>query len=172
MYLCLLCMCYITLTIDIYDAHPGPRGKGPANENKNLDVEIGGFELKNFVQLLLRNDPNCIEMLLSRIIYIDSPLRVELKRLASTVYQWPSLCKHYINWANSHHKMVENESKSVINKGLKTFGYMFRAIMTTDWLIAHKSVPLADPILLTPELLLIYHILQITLITILFHIYI
>ena len=106
-----------------------------------LDVELGGFELMNFGRLLLKNDPNAFEMLMSPIIYHSTPFLERLRPIGEAYVSHLSLAHHYANWSTgTMMNAKKGDAHKFFKKGLKIYGYIIRGLFSSHWLLRQRSV--------------------------------
>lgn len=103
----------------------------------DLDIEL--WDLKKFLSLMLKSNPSTWEWLSSDMIYIDNPLREELKYLFEKNFSKQALKKHYVSMAKDNFYKYINRIADKAN--LKKYTYVLRSIACFLWIEKNKSAP-------------------------------
>lgn len=100
-------------------------------------LDINGWDIKKALGLLRKSNPALMEWLSSPIIYRQHPAVEPLHSLAQQAFLPLSACHHYLSMAR------QDINKLVIGSDirLKKYLYMFRALLATQWVIAHGTQP-------------------------------
>jgi hypothetical protein len=103
----------------------------------DLDIEL--WDLRKFLSLMLKSNPSVWEWLSSDIIYLDNPIREELKDLFISDFSKYSLKKHYISMAKDNfHKYINCVGDKA---NLKKYVYVLRSLACVLWIEQHNSPP-------------------------------
>jgi len=129
----------------------GPRDKeqkekqSEHNENEiepEPDVELNCIEIMKLCELILKNDPNIFEMFTSPIQYhCQCPAMLgRLKEIVHRIYDWHKLAQHYVSWSHAnYHQLAHSTKKRLKKKPLKILLYIWRGILSAEWLAAHQQ---------------------------------
>jgi len=104
---------------------------------KTLDIEL--WDLKKFLTLMIKSNPSCWEWLSSDIIYLDNPIREELKKEFSIHCSLCSLKKHYGSMAKQNFHKYINQIGDMAN--LKKYVYVLRSIACINYIEGERSPP-------------------------------
>lgn len=101
-------------------------------------LDINGWDIKKALGLLRKSNPALMEWLSSPMIYRQHSQGIApLQQLASTAFLPLSSCHHYLSMArNDVNKLVENRDIR-----LKKYLYMFRALLSAQWVIDKGTQP-------------------------------
>ncbi len=101
-------------------------------------LDINGWDIKKALGLLRKSNPALMEWLSSPIIYHQHETGLApLKSLAETAFLPLASCHHYLSMArNDVNKLVENRDIR-----LKKYLYMFRALLSAQWVIDKGTQP-------------------------------
>jgi predicted nucleotidyltransferase len=101
-------------------------------------VDLAGWDIRKALRLLLKSNPALYEWLVSPIVYVDGPLRAELKAAFEAHAASRALAFHYWSIARSQWKH-EFEGKAEVR--LKKYFYLVRPLLSLAWVAEHKSPP-------------------------------
>jgi uncharacterized protein len=101
-------------------------------------VDLAGWDIRKALRLLLKSNPALYEWLVSPIVYVDSPLRAELKAMFEAHASPRALAYHYWSIARSQWKR-ELEDKAEVR--LKKYFYLVRPLLSLAWVAGHGSPP-------------------------------
>jgi len=123
----------------------------------DLDMELTCNELTKTCHEIIKNDPCIFEMLTSPLAYYtECPTVLErLREIVYRTYDWFKLGKHYLSWSVGNYKKIietkpskPSKKNRVDKKPLKTMIYVWRGVLSTEWLLANqtcKGLPLYIP---------------------------
>ena len=100
-------------------------------------VDLAGWDIRKALRLLLRSNPALYEWLVSPFVYVDGPLRTELKALFEAHASPRSLAHHYWSIARGQWR-AEIEGRSQVR--LKKYFYVVRPLLSLAW-VAERSAP-------------------------------
>jgi len=100
-------------------------------------VDLAGWDIRKALRLLLRSNPALYEWLVSPIVYVDGPLRAELKALFEAHASPRALAHHYWAIARSQWKH-EIEGRAEVR--LKKYFYLVRPLLSLAW-VAERGAP-------------------------------
>ena len=101
-------------------------------------VDLGGWDLRKALRLLLKSNPVLYEWLVSPIVYTDGQLRGGLKQMFEAHASARTLSFHYWSIARSQW------SKEIANRAeikLKKYFYVIRPLLSLAWVAEHGSPP-------------------------------
>jgi predicted nucleotidyltransferase len=101
-------------------------------------VDLAGWDIRKALRLLLKSNPALYEWLVSPIVYIDAPLRMELKALFEAAVSGRALAHHYWSIARGQWK-AEIEGRSQVR--LKKYLYIVRPLLSLAWVARHQGPP-------------------------------
>lgn len=101
-----------------------------------LDIEL--WDLKKFLTLMRKSNPSVWEWLSSDIIYLDNPIRAELKTEFVKGCSRFALKKHYISMARQNFQKYIHQIGDTAN--LKKYLYVLRSIVCINY-IEEKGLP-------------------------------
>jgi len=113
-----------------------------SGETKEPEVELNCIELTKVCHLIIKNDPNIFEMFSSPLPYFIEN-RETFDKIQSVVfmaYDWFKLGTHYLSWSKGNYKQLVRSTKKRMNKKpLKILLYIWRGILSAEWLMDHKQ---------------------------------
>jgi predicted nucleotidyltransferase len=101
-------------------------------------IDLAGWDIRKALRLLLRSNPALYEWLVSPIVYVDSPLRAELKALFEAAASPRALAHHYWSIARGQWR---SEIAGRDQVRLKKYFYIVRPLLSLAWVIRHKGAP-------------------------------
>jgi len=101
-----------------------------------LDIEL--WDLKKFLNLMKKSNPSVWEWLSSDIVYLDNPIREELKQEFIQGCSRFALKKHYVSMARQNFNKYINQIGNTAN--LKKCVYVLRSIACVNY-IEDKGLP-------------------------------
>jgi predicted nucleotidyltransferase len=101
-------------------------------------VDLAGWDIRKALRLLLRSNPALYEWLASPIVYVEAPLRAELKALFEAAASPRALAHHYWSIARGQWR-AEIEGRSQVR--LKKYFYVVRPLLSLAWVVQHKGPP-------------------------------
>ena len=101
-------------------------------------IDLAGWDIRKALRLLLKSNPALYEWLVSPIVYVDSPLRAELKALFEAHASPRALAFHYWAIARSQWK-GEIEGRAEVR--LKKYFYVVRPLLSLAWVAARSAPP-------------------------------
>ncbi|MEK6897121.1 MAG: nucleotidyltransferase domain-containing protein [Nanoarchaeota archaeon] len=108
-------------------------------ERKIGDLDIVLWDLKKFLVLMKKSNPSVWEWLSSDIIYLDNPLRKELKSIFIKHFSKYALKKHYSSMAKQNfHKYINGVGDTA---NLKKYVYVLRSIACIIWIEKYATPP-------------------------------
>jgi predicted nucleotidyltransferase len=93
-------------------------------------VDLAGWDIRKALRLLLRSNPALYEWLVSPFVYVDGPLRAELKALFEAYASPRALAHHYWSIARGQWR-AEIEGRSQVR--LKKYFYVVRPLLSLAW---------------------------------------
>lgn len=96
----------------------------------DLDIEL--WDLKKFLTLMRKSNPSVWEWLSSDIVYLENPLREELKQEFINGCSRFSLKKHYVSMARQNFQKYINQIGDTAN--LKKYIYVLRSIACISYI--------------------------------------
>ena len=96
----------------------------------DLDIEL--WDLKKFLTLMKKSNPSVWEWLSSDIIYLDNPIREELKQEFIKGCSRFALKKHYVSMARQNFHKYINQIGDTAN--LKKYVYVLRSVACIDYI--------------------------------------
>jgi len=96
----------------------------------DLDIEL--WDLKKFLTLMRKSNPSVWEWLSSDIIYLDNPIREELKKEFVKGCSRFALKKHYVSMARQNFQKYINQIGDTAN--LKKYIYVLRSIACINYI--------------------------------------
>ena len=112
-----------------------PKSQINFSDNK-LDIE--SWDIKKFGELALKSNPQIAEWLRSPIIYIDSEVKKNLKKIFDEGCSLSSLKNHYLRMAKQNYHKYMNIGMS---SSCKKYLYVLRAIACADYIEKNKELP-------------------------------
>ncbi|MBU7031409.1 MAG: nucleotidyltransferase domain-containing protein [Theionarchaea archaeon] len=109
---------------------------------KNAYIDISGFDLFKFVQLLANSNPTTIEWLITDIIYYGEQNRV-FREFAVNNFSRAALFYHYQSLSRNNFEKYIESGKQVT---YKRYLYSLRGLVNALWVLHEDSVP---PIIFT-----------------------
>jgi hypothetical protein len=100
-------------------------------------VDLAGWDVRKALRLLMRSNPALHEWLVSPIVYIDGPLRAELKALFEAAAAPRALAHHY--WSIAHSQW-RRELLGQEQVRLKKYFYVVRPLLSLAW-VAERGTP-------------------------------
>lgn len=108
--------------------------------NRNIgDLDITLWDLRKFLRLMKKSNPSVWEWLSSDIIYLDHPIREELRSIFIKDFSTYSLKKHYTSMARQNFYKYINEIGDTSN--LKKYVYVLRSVACVLWLEMYNTPP-------------------------------
>jgi predicted nucleotidyltransferase len=101
-------------------------------------VDLAGWDIRKALRLLLRTNPALYEWLVSPIVYVDSPLRAELKALFEAHVSPRALAHHYWSIARVQWR-TEIEGRAEVK--LKKYFYAVRPLLSLAWVAEYSTPP-------------------------------
>jgi len=103
---------------------------------ENLDLE--SWDIKKFVELSFKSNPQIAEWLRSPVIYIDSPIRKKFKKYFDEGCSLEFLKQHYIRMAKQNYEKYMGIGKS---HSCKKYLYVLRGIACARYIEKEKKLP-------------------------------
>src|SRR5262245_56868802 len=101
-------------------------------------VDLAGWDIRKVLRLLLKSNPALYEWLVSPIVYVDSPLRVELKALFEAAAQPRAMAHHY--WSIARGQLRAHiEGRAEVR--LKKYLYVVRPLLSLAGVVQHRGPP-------------------------------
>jgi len=104
---------------------------------KEKDIIL--WDLKKFLTLLIKSNPSVWEWLSSDIIYLDNPIRQELKNIFIKNFSKYALKKHYTSMAQQNFNKYINGVSDTAN--LKKYLYVLRSVACVLWIEKYNNPP-------------------------------
>jgi predicted nucleotidyltransferase len=104
----------------------------------DVRVNLAGWDIRKALRLLLRSNPALYEWLVSPIVYVDSPLRAELKALFEAHASPRALAHHYWSIARGQWR-TEIEGRAQVR--LKKYFYAVRPLLSLAWVAQQQTPP-------------------------------
>lgn len=101
-------------------------------------VDLSGWDIRKALRLLLKSNPVLYEWLVSPIVYVDGPLRADLKAMFEAHASPRALAHHYWSIARGQWK-AEIAGKAQVR--LKKYFYVVRPLLSLAWVTQRKSPP-------------------------------
>jgi predicted nucleotidyltransferase len=101
-------------------------------------VDLAGWDIRKALRLLLKSNPALYEWLVSPIVYVDSPLRAELKALFEAAALPRAVAHHYWSIARGQWRS-HIEGRDEVR--LKKYLYVVRPLLSLAWVARHKGPP-------------------------------
>jgi predicted nucleotidyltransferase len=101
-------------------------------------VDLAGWDIRKALRLLLRSNPALYEWLVSPIVYVDSPLRAELKALFEAHASPHALAHHYWSIARGQRR-AEIAGRTEVR--LKKYLYVVRPLLSLAWVAERQTPP-------------------------------
>ena len=108
-------------------------------DRKIDDKDITLWDLRKFLQLMIKSNPSVWEWLSSNVVYLEHPIRLKLKKLFETCFSTYALKKHYSSMARQNFEKYINEIGDKAN--LKKYVYVLRSIVCVDWIEKYGTPP-------------------------------
>lgn len=101
-------------------------------------VDLAGWDTRKALRLLLKSNPALYEWLVSPIVYVDSPLRAELRALFEAAAQPRAMAHHY--WSIARGQLRAHiEGRAEVR--LKKYLYVVRPLLSLAWVVRHQAPP-------------------------------
>jgi predicted nucleotidyltransferase len=101
-------------------------------------VDLAGWDIRKALRLLLKSNPALYEWLVSPIVYVDSPLRAELKALFEAAAQPRAMAHHY--WSIARGQLRAHiEGRAEVR--LKKYLYVVRPLLSLAWVVRQQAPP-------------------------------
>jgi predicted nucleotidyltransferase len=101
-------------------------------------VDLSGWDIRKALRLLLKSNPVLYEWLVSPIVYVDGPLRAELKCLFEAHASPQALAHHYWSIARGQWR-AEIAGKAQVR--IKKYLYIVRPLLSLAWVAERESPP-------------------------------
>jgi predicted nucleotidyltransferase len=101
-------------------------------------VDLSGWDIRKTLRLLLKSNPVLYEWLMSPVVYVDGPLRPELKALFEANASPRALAHHYWSIARGQWR-AEVAGKAQVR--LKRYLYIVRPLLSLAWVAERKGPP-------------------------------
>jgi uncharacterized protein len=101
-------------------------------------VDLAGWDIRKTLRLLLKSNPVLYEWLVSPTVYVDRPLRVELKALFEAHASPRAVAHHYWSIARNQWR-AEVAGKAQVR--LKKYLYIVRPLLSLAWVAEQESPP-------------------------------
>jgi uncharacterized protein len=101
-------------------------------------VDLAGWDIRKALRLLLRSNPALYEWVVSPIVYVDGPLRAELKALFEAHASPRALAHHYWSIARGQWR-AEIEGRAQVR--LKKYFYVLRPLLSLAWVAERQTPP-------------------------------
>jgi hypothetical protein len=105
---------------------------------KNAFIDISGFDLFKFVQLLANSNPTTIEWLITDILYYGEKNRV-FREFAVNNFSRTALFYHYQSLSRNNFEKYIGSGKQVT---YKRYLYSLRGLVNAQWVLHRDSIPL------------------------------
>jgi uncharacterized protein len=102
-----------------------------------MHVDLAGWDIRKALRLLLKSNPVLYEWLVSPIVYVDGPLRAELKAVFEEHASPRALAYHYWSIARGQWRS-EIGGRTAVR--LKKYFYMVRPLLSLAW-VAERGAP-------------------------------
>jgi len=113
----------------------------PSPQQVNLTTEVldlESWDIRKFAELTLKSNPQIAEWLRSPIVYIDSPIRKQLKKYFDEGCSLEFLRQHYIRMAKqNYHKYM----RIGMSYSCKKYLYVLRGIACAIYIEKEKKLP-------------------------------
>ena len=103
------------------------------------DLDITLWDLRKFLRLMKKSNPSVWEWLSSNIVYLDHPIREELRLMFITDFSSYALKKHYTSMAKQNFYKYINQIGDTAN--LKKYVYVLRSIACVLWIEEYNTPP-------------------------------
>jgi predicted nucleotidyltransferase len=101
-------------------------------------VDLAGWDIRKALRLLLKSNPALYEWLVSPTVYVDSPLRAEIKALFEAAASPRAVAHHY--WSIARGQWRSNiQGRDEVR--LKKYFYLVRPLLSLAWVVQHKKPP-------------------------------
>lgn len=101
-------------------------------------VDLAGWDVRKALRLLLKSNPALYEWLVSPIVYVDSPLRAELKALFEATASPRAMAHHYWSIARGQWRS-HIEGRGEVR--LKKYFYVVRPLLSLAWVAQRQGPP-------------------------------
>jgi predicted nucleotidyltransferase len=101
-------------------------------------VDLAGWDIRKALRLLLKSNPALYEWLVSPIVYVDAPLRAELKALFEAAASPRALAHHYWSIARGQWRS-SIEGRNEVRP--KKYFYVVRPLLSLAWAVRHRGPP-------------------------------
>jgi predicted nucleotidyltransferase len=101
-------------------------------------VDLAGWDIRKALRLLLKSNPALYEWLVSPLVYVDSPLRAELKALFEAAASPRAMAHHYWSIARGQWRAYI-EGRGEVR--LKKYLYVVRPLLSLAWVAQHQRPP-------------------------------
>ena len=104
----------------------------------DAELDLGGWDLRKALQLMLSSNPVLLEWLRSPVVYLqDDAVATRLRALAEQTFSLVRGYHHYVSMANKNLRQhLEGETVR-----LKKYLYVLRPLMAARWIREHGSAP-------------------------------
>lgn len=107
---------------------------------ENALIDMVGFDIKKYMELLSKSNPTSIEWLISNIVYYGSN-DLPIKRHIVENFNPKTLVYHYISLCKKHYNRYINENKKVT---YKMYLYMMRGLLNALYVYKTDNIPPLD----------------------------
>lgn len=111
--------------------------RGEPCSTENAFIDVCGFDVFKFVELLSRSNPTTIEWLMSDIVYYGEQNEV-FKNFALENFSKIALYYHYKSLCRDNYQKYLKPGKQVT---YKRYLYTLRGLINAQWVVHRKSVP-------------------------------
>lgn len=111
----------------------------PCKADKAL-IDIVGFDIFKFMELLSKSNPTSIEWLMSDIVYWGSN-NLSIKQYIKENFNPKTLMYHYISLCKKHYNRYISENKKVTHK---MYLYMMRGLLNALYVYQNDDIPPLD----------------------------
>jgi predicted nucleotidyltransferase len=102
------------------------------------ELDLGGWEIRKSLGLLLGSNAPLLEWLHSPVIYLqDAIFLAKMRELAQKCFRAKNVCFHYYVMAQKLWKRIEPEA----GIKLKTLFYVLRALLCVEWIMKENCIP-------------------------------
>lgn len=101
-------------------------------------VDLAGWDVRKALRLLLKSNPVLYEWLVSPVVYVDGPLRPEIRTLFEAHASQRALAHHYWSIARGQWKS-EIAGKAEVR--VKKYFYVVRPLLSLAWVAERASPP-------------------------------
>lgn len=101
------------------------------------NIDLVGFDIFKFLQLLSKSNPTMIEWLVSDIVYVGK-LPKELIAWAQSDANWRALYEHYRSLCRNNYEKYIATGNAVTGK---KYLYVFRGLINAEFVREHQAIP-------------------------------